>query len=101
MKIDVLLRQVLMSRNVRGGSVVDLMMWGLNYQIEHHLFPSMARPNLKRLQPVVRSYCADHGVAYTEVGLFESYGIAVDYLNHVGLRARGPFEYPLSVELRA
>jgi fatty acid desaturase len=99
MRIDFLRRQVLMSRNVRGGPVVDLMMGGLNYQIEHHLFPSMARPNLKRLQPLVRTYCAERGITYTEVGLLESYGIVVGYLNHVGLRARDPFECPLAADL--
>jgi fatty acid desaturase len=99
-KIDFLRRQVMMSRNVRGGLLVDFAMGGLNYQIEHHLFPSMPRPNLRLAQPAVRAYCLDQGVVYTETGLFESYGIVVDYLNHVGLRARGPFECPLAAELR-
>jgi fatty acid desaturase len=75
-------------------------MGGLNYQIEHHLFPSMPRPNLKLAQPLVRAYCAKHGVAYTEKGLFESYGIVVDYLNNVGLRAREPFACPLMTQYR-
>jgi fatty acid desaturase len=100
MRIDFLRRQVLMSRNVRGGLWVDFALGGLNYQIEHHLFPSMPRPNLRRAQPLVRAYCAEHGVSYTEVGLLESYRIVVDYLNNVGLRARGPFECPLAAELR-
>jgi fatty acid desaturase len=100
LKIDFLRRQVMMSRNVRGGLVVDIAMGGLNYQIEHHLFPSMPRPNLRLAQPAVRAYCLDHDVAYTEVGLFESYGIVVGYLNNVGLRARGPFECPLATNLR-
>ena len=99
-KIDFLRRQVLMSRNVRGGLFVDFAMGGLNYQIEHHLFPSMPRPNLKRVQPIVREYCAEHDVSYTEVGLFESYGIVVDYLNNVGLQARGPFECPVMAQYR-
>jgi len=100
MKIDFLRRQVLMSRNVRGGLLVDFAMGGLNYQIEHHLFPSMPRPNLKRAQPIVRAYCEEHDVSYNEVGLFHSYGIVVDYLNNVGLRARDPFECPLAAEFR-
>ena len=100
-RIDFLRRQVLMSRNVRGGPFVDFAMGGLNYQIEHHLFPSMPRPNLKHVQPVVRRYCADHDIEYMEVGLLRSYGIVVDYLNNVGLRARGPFECPLAQQLRA
>jgi fatty acid desaturase len=100
MKIDFLRRQVLMSRNVRGGLVVDVAMGGLNYQIEHHLFPSMPRPNLRLAQPAIKAYCLEHDVGYTEVGLFESYGIVVGYLNNVGLRARGPFECPLANTLR-
>jgi fatty acid desaturase len=101
LKIDFLRRQVLMSRNVRGGPFVDFAMGGLNYQIEHHLFPSMPRPNLRRVQPIVRAYCAQHEVSYTEVGLFASYGIVVDYLNNVGLRAREPFECPVHTQYRA
>ena len=93
-KIDFFRRQVLMSRNVRGGLLVDFVMGGLNYQIEHHLFPSMPRPNLKLVRPLIRDYCAQHGVPYTEVGLFESYGIVVSYLNNVGLQARGPVRVP-------
>ena len=100
MKLDFLRRQVLMSRNVRGGPFVDAALGGLNYQIEHHLFPSMPRPNLKHAQPIVRAYCADLELPYTELGLMASYAVVVDYLNHVGLRARGPFECPLAVDLR-
>jgi fatty acid desaturase len=99
-KIDFLHRQVLMSRNVRGNLLVDAAMGGLNYQIEHHLFPSMPRPHLKRVRPLVRDYCASRGVPYTELGLFASYAVVVDYLNHVGLRARGPFDCPLAAQLR-
>jgi fatty acid desaturase len=99
LKVDFLRRQVLMSRNVRGGPVTDVLMGGLNYQIEHHLFPSMPRPSLKQVQPIVRAHCLAHEVPYVEVGLVESYGIVVDYLNHVGLRARSPFDCPLAAEL--
>ncbi len=99
-KVDFLRRQVLMSRNVRGGLLVDFVMGGLNYQIEHHLFPSMPRPNLKRAQPLVREYCAQHGVSYAEVGMFESYGIVVDYLNQVGLRGQDTFACPLVSQYR-
>ena len=37
---------------------------------------------------------------YTEVGLFASYKIVVDYLNNVGLKARDPFQCPLATQLR-
>ena len=100
MKIDFLQRQVLMSRNVRGGPLVDSLMGGLNYQIEHHLFPSMPRPNLRHARPLVRAHCEKSDVPYTEVGLWASYAIVIDYLNHVGLRARAPFDCPVASQLR-
>jgi fatty acid desaturase len=100
MKLDFLRRQVMVSRNIRGNPLVDWAMGGLNYQIEHHLFPNMPRCNLKRAQPYVRAHCEREGVDYAEVGLFESYAIVVDYLNNVGLRARDPFDCPLAAQLR-
>ncbi len=80
---DPLLRQVLTSRNVRGGTVVDVALGGLNYQIEHHLFPSMPRPNLKQAQPVVRAFCERHGVSYAETSLWASYAIVLRHLDDV------------------
>ncbi|GCD18643.1 fatty acid desaturase [Cellulomonas algicola] len=100
-RIDFLRRQVLMSRNVRGGRMTDLFMGGLNYQTEHHLFPSMPSPNLRRVQPLVRAFCAEHRVPYTETTLLQSYGIVVRHLNAVGLAARDPFQCPLAAELRS
>jgi fatty acid desaturase len=94
-KVDFLRRQVLMSRNIRGGLLTDFMMGGLNYQIEHHLFPSMPRPNLRKVQPMVREHCAKHGIGYTETSLVGSYRIVVRYLNRVGLGERDPFVCPL------
>src|SRR4029453_18410053 len=59
-ELDFLRRQVLTSRNVTGSRPVDLLLGGLNYQIEHHLFPNMPRPNLRHAQPLVRAFCAHH-----------------------------------------
>ncbi|GAA1728813.1 acyl-CoA desaturase [Isoptericola hypogeus] len=97
--VDFLRRQVLMSRNIRGNAVVDFFMGGLNRQIEHHLFPGMPRPNLRRVQPIVREFCSTLGVTYTEVGFFSSYRIVVGYLNDVEHRARDPFSCPLAAQL--
>jgi fatty acid desaturase len=83
-KIDFLRRQVLTSRNVRGGRLISFLLGGLNYQVEHHLFPSMPRPALRVAQPLVRDYCLEHGIAYTETGLIESYRIALRHLDEVG-----------------
>jgi fatty acid desaturase len=100
-KLDFLTRQVLMSRNVRGSRALDVAMGGLNYQIEHHLFPSMPRPHLRLAAPLVREYCTRHGVPYTVTGLRESYGIVIRYINRVGLGERDPFACPLVEQRRA
>jgi fatty acid desaturase len=85
---DHLHRQVLTSRNVRGGWVTDWFLGGLNYQIEHHLFPSMPRPHLRRAQPVIRRHCELAGLPYTEEGLAASYAQALRHLHAVGAPLR-------------
>ncbi|RHA44062.1 fatty acid desaturase family protein, partial [Cellulomonas rhizosphaerae] len=95
LKIGFLHRQVLLSRNVSGGRVVETFMGGLNHQIEHHLFPSMPSPALRAAAPVVREFCAERGITYTETTLGHSYAIVVRYLNEVGLASRDPFQCPL------
>jgi fatty acid desaturase len=81
---DYLRRQVLTSRNVHGGWFVDYVLGGLNYQIEHHLFPSMPRPSLRRSQPLIRSFCQERGVSYCETTLIRSYAQALGHLHEVG-----------------
>ncbi len=81
---DFLRRQVLTSRNVRGGWLTDIALGGLNYQIEHHLFPSMPRPNLRRSQPLIREFCQQRGVSYCEASLVGSYAQALRHLAVVG-----------------
>ncbi|XPP27767.1 MAG: fatty acid desaturase family protein [Leucobacter sp.] len=93
--LDFLRRQVLMSRNIRGNRILDSVMGGLNYQIEHHLFPSMPRPHLRRAAPLIATYCRAHDVPYTQTGLLASYAIVVRYINRVGLGERDVFACPL------
>lgn len=100
-KLDFLRRQVLTSRNISGGWAVDLFMGGLNHQVEHHLFPSMPRPNLRHARPLVKAFCAEHGIRYTETTLVESFAQIVRYLNAVGVRAADPFSCPLKAQLRS
>jgi fatty acid desaturase len=83
-KVDFLRRQVLTSRNVRGNWWTDLALGGLNYQIEHHLFPNMPRGSLRHAQALVRQYCHDHSITYTETSLVGSYSAALRYLHDLG-----------------
>jgi fatty acid desaturase len=83
-KVDFLRRQVLTSRNIRGSVLTDLALGGLNYQIEHHLFPSMPRPSLRHAQAPVRAFCAQRGISYAETGLLASYAQVLRHLHTTG-----------------
>jgi fatty acid desaturase len=96
-RIDFLRRQVTTSRNIHGAGSTTFM-GGLNYQIEHHLFPNMARPYLRKTSGIVREYCASRDVGYTSVRALESYGIVIRYFNRVGLAARDPFDCPAAAQ---
>jgi fatty acid desaturase len=95
-KTDFLRRQVLTSRNVRGGRLTDFALGGLNYQIEHHLFPSMPRPSLRRAQPLIAAFCAEHDLPYCQATLFGSYAQALQHLNTIGklTRPKSPAALP-------
>ena len=93
---------MLTSRNVRGGWLTDFALGGLNYQIEHHLFPSMPRPNLRRAQALVTAFCADRDVPYTQTSLLGSYAQALGHLAAVGSGLAGPAagkEVPVPAQL--
>ncbi len=99
-KLDFFTKQVRTSRNVSGGWWATWLMGGLNYQIEHHLFPSMPRPHLAQAREIVIEHCRTLGVPYTETTLLKSYGIVIRYLNDVGLSAADPFECGLVQKFR-
>ncbi|MFE7189983.1 fatty acid desaturase family protein [Kitasatospora sp. NPDC057541] len=84
MRLDFLRRQVLTSRNVRGNPVLDTLMGGLNYQVEHHLFPSMPTPALPRAARITRRFCAEKGIPYHETGLLRSYREIFAHLHRTG-----------------
>ncbi|MEV4133913.1 acyl-CoA desaturase [Dactylosporangium sp. NPDC049742] len=87
-ELDFLRKQVLTSRNVRGGVLVDVLLGGLNYQIEHHLFPNMPTPNLRKAQPIVERYCAEIGVPYLSATFVDSYSQALRHLHAAGAPLR-------------
>ena len=86
--IDFLRRQVLTSRNVVGNPVADFWYGGLNYQIEHHLFPSMPRNKLKEAQPIVRAFCEERSVPYAESGAVRSNIEILQFLHRVSAPLR-------------
>jgi fatty acid desaturase len=79
-RLDFAHRQVVSSRNVAGGAFLTFVLGGLDYQIEHHLFPSMPRPNLRRAQHLVKEFCATSDLAYCEVSFFDSFRRIIRHL---------------------
>jgi fatty acid desaturase len=57
---------------------------GLNYQIEHHLFPRLPRNKLRGMQPIVKDFCEEHAIAYHETSVLQSYREILQHLHEVG-----------------
>jgi fatty acid desaturase len=87
-QMDFLRSQVLTSRNVKSSPITDLLYGSLNYQIEHHLFPTMPRCNVRRAHGIVRAYCAEVGVPYYETSIYRSYREILSFLHEVGAPLR-------------
>ena len=87
-ELDFLRRQVLTSRNVVGHPITDFWYGGLNYQIEHHLFPRLPRNKLRESQPIIKDFCRDHSIAYHETSVLQSYREILQHLHEVGAPLR-------------
>ena len=98
-KLDFLDKQVMTARNVSGGWFITGLMGGLNYQIEHHLFPGMPRPNLRRARALVIEHCRRYDVPYVENNLGAALTIVVRYINDVGWAARHSFSCPAAASM--
>jgi fatty acid desaturase len=77
---DWLTRQVITSRNIRSSYLTDFLYGGLNYQVEHHLFPTMPRKSLRRARPITMDFCKEIGLKYHEVSVWRSY---VEVITHL------------------
>lgn len=44
--------------------LVTQLMGGINYQIEHHLFPSMSHMLYQEIAPIVKATCRDFNIPY-------------------------------------
>ncbi len=87
-EMDYLHQQTLTARDVKGSPLVDFWYGGLNYQIEHHLFPNMPRNNLKKAQVIVRSFCQERGLPYHETGVWQSNKEILGFLHEVSAPLR-------------
>lgn len=87
-KLDFAEKQIITTRNVRRGLLVDFVYGCLNYQIEHHLFPTMPRNNFNKCKPLVKKFCSENSLAYEETGVIESYRQILAALKEVTVAAK-------------
>src|SRR5581483_4489237 len=87
-QLDFLHRQVITARNVHAHPLTDFWYGGLNYQIEHHLFPSMPRNQLKKAQVIIKAFCLTHAIPYYETNWVQSYVEILQALHRVSAPLR-------------
>jgi len=68
---DFLTIQLRGTRNINSGIFMDWFAGGLNYQIEHHLFPTIPRHNLSKVKPFVENFCRENDLPYMSFSYWE------------------------------
>lgn len=86
--MDFLQRQVLSSRNIKPSPLTDFLYGGLNYQIEHHLFPRIPRNKLKEARIIVRQFCMDLSIPYHETSVGRAYWEVTRYFHRMAVPLR-------------
>jgi fatty acid desaturase len=60
------LDQIILTRNLYPSTFLFYFFGGLNYQIEHHLFPNISRFNYPKIHKIVKNYCYENNIQYYE-----------------------------------
>lgn len=58
------IHQLETTRNLELPKVISFFFIGLDYQVEHHLFPKIPHANLPRAAKITAEWCKRHGVVY-------------------------------------
>ncbi|HUA63771.1 MAG TPA: acyl-CoA desaturase [Verrucomicrobiae bacterium] len=61
---DYMLQQTACTVNFHTGPIGRWLCSGLEYQIEHHLFPNISHIYYPKISPIVRDFCRRHGLPY-------------------------------------
>ncbi|KIH69082.1 stearoyl-CoA 9-desaturase [Ancylostoma duodenale] len=75
--------QIFTTRNMTPGPITDWLWGGLNYQIEHHLFPTMPRCNLNTCMKMVKEFCKENNLPYLVNDYFEGYALNLKQLENI------------------
>jgi fatty acid desaturase len=69
--------------NIDCPEYLDWVHGGLQFQVEHHLFPRLPRVHLRKVAPLVRSFCEDNGLVYYSFGFLSSNVLVYEALRAV------------------
>jgi linoleoyl-CoA desaturase len=69
----------------QGNRILTWYLGGLNFQIEHHLFPRICHVHYPRIAEIVKTVCAEFGVRYTaNASFFGAIGSHGRWLRRMG-----------------
>jgi fatty acid desaturase len=88
--LDFLRRQVLTARDVRPRPLTDVWYGALNYQVEHHLFPTLARNRMRAAHGIVQAFCEERRIPFHQTSMLQSYRELLSFLYQVGAPLRRP-----------
>lgn len=69
-------------------SWMDWLFGGLQFQLEHHLFPRLPRCHLRKVSPVVRDLCKKHNLPYRSLSFWEANASTIRTLRDAARQAR-------------
>ncbi|XP_008805633.2 acyl-lipid (9-3)-desaturase-like [Phoenix dactylifera] len=67
---------------------MDWFHGGLQFQVEHHLFPRLPRCQLRRISPYVKELCKKHALPYTAASFWDANLRTLGTLRTAALQAR-------------
>jgi fatty acid desaturase len=74
------LHQLETTRNLELPRVISFFFIGLDYQVEHHLFPKIPHANLPRAAEITAAWCKRHGVIYQTMPYLDALADAVRFM---------------------
>jgi fatty acid desaturase len=80
------IHQLETTRNLQLPRAISFFFIGLDYQVEHHLFPKIPHQNLPRAAEITRAWCAKNGVVYHTVPYLFALGDAAHFIAHAWSR---------------
>ncbi|KAL3829703.1 hypothetical protein ACJIZ3_018505 [Penstemon smallii] len=69
-------------------SWMDWFFGGLQFQLEHHLFPRLPRSQLRKISPAVQELCKKHNLPYRSLSFLEANVWTIKTLRTAALEAR-------------